>query len=119
MPELSPGPTGTGRAPARPLKHRILRWTGITAAALSGLILLGAIALLVTIKFMLTDMSNVGDLYALNRPAALTFLDQNDKAAGVRGAILGDRLTLSQMPPYLPKAFIAAEDRKFYEHGGI
>jgi len=48
------------------------------------------------------------DLYALNRPASLTFLDENDQPAGMRGAMLGQRLTLGEMPPYLPAAFIAA-----------
>jgi penicillin-binding protein 1A len=33
--------------------------------------------------------------------------------------VVGDRLTLQQMPPYLPAAFIAMEDRRFYSHNGI
>src|SRR5438105_3221621 len=112
MPEPIPGPTaGNERAPPRALKDRILRWTGLAAAGVASLVLLGAITFVFVINLMLPDMSNVHDLYTLNRPPALTFLDQNDKAAGVRGAILGDRLTLAQMPSYLPKAFIAAEDR--------
>jgi penicillin-binding protein 1A len=96
-----------------------MRWTGIAAATVCGLILLGALTFVIAINTMVPDMNHVGDLYALNRPPALTFLDQNDKPAGMRGAILGERLTLAEMPPYLPKAFIAAEDRKFYEHHGI
>ena len=120
MPQPGPGPTpGTERASPRPLKHHIIRWTGISAAALCGLILLGAMTFLIAISTMVPDINHVADLYSLNRPPALTFLDQNNKPAGARGAILGERLTLAEMPPYLPKAFIAAEDRKFYEHKGI
>ena len=59
------------------------------------------------------------DLYAVNRPAAYTFLDADGHAVGHRGAVVGDRLTLKQMPPYLPAAFIAMEDRRFYHHNGI
>jgi penicillin-binding protein 1A len=59
------------------------------------------------------------DLYSVNRPLAFTFLDANGHEVGHRGAIIGDRLHLNQMPSYLPAAFIAMEDRRFYEHHGI
>ncbi|HEX4077248.1 MAG TPA: PBP1A family penicillin-binding protein [Rhizomicrobium sp.] len=59
------------------------------------------------------------DLYAANRPIAFTFLDADGHVAGHRGAIVGERLKLGQMPPYLPAAFIAMEDRSFYENDGI
>ena len=59
------------------------------------------------------------DLYALNRPVAYTFLDAKGEVAGRRGALVGERLTLEQMPATLPAAFIAMEDRRFYSHHGI
>lgn len=59
------------------------------------------------------------DLYAVNRPLAFTFLDAAGNDVGHRGAIVGERLTLKQMPSYLPAAFIAMEDRRFYSHKGI
>ena len=59
------------------------------------------------------------DLYAVNRPLAFTFLDVNGNEAGHRGAIVGERLALKDMPAYLPAAFIAMEDRRFFSHNGI
>lgn len=59
------------------------------------------------------------DLYAVNRPPAYTFLDADGHEVGHRGAIVGKRLALDQMPAYLPAAFIAMEDRRFYSHNGI
>src|SRR3954467_12258709 len=59
------------------------------------------------------------DLYAVNRPIAFTFLDVNGNDAGHRGAVVGERLKLEEMPPYLPAAFIAMEDRRFYSHNGV
>ena len=59
------------------------------------------------------------DLYAVNRPLAFTFLDAEGNDVGHRGAIVGDRLKLEEMPAYLPAAFIAMEDRRFYSHNGI
>ncbi len=59
------------------------------------------------------------DLYAVNRPLAFTFLDAAGNDVGHRGAIVGQRLNLEEMPAYLPAAFIAMEDRRFYYHNGI
>lgn len=59
------------------------------------------------------------DLYAANRPIAFTFLDADGTVAGHRGAIVGERLKLRDMPGYLPAAFIAMEDRSFYKNDGI
>src|SRR5476651_2148218 len=49
------------------------------------------------------------DLYAVNRPLAFTFLDAGGKEVGDRGAEVGERLKLEEMPAYLPAAFIAKE----------
>lgn len=59
------------------------------------------------------------DLYSVNRPVAFTFVDADGDVVGHRGAIVGDRLKLNEMPAYLPAAFIAMEDRRFYENQGI
>jgi penicillin-binding protein 1A len=59
------------------------------------------------------------DLYTVNRPVAFTFLDEAGDEVGHRGAIIGERLHLSDMPTYLPAAFIAMEDRSFYSNEGI
>ena len=37
----------------------------------------------------------------------------------VRGSRNGQATALSQMPAYLPNAFLAAEDRRFYSHHGL
>src|SRR6202012_4848745 len=59
------------------------------------------------------------DLYSVNRPVAFTFLDAEGHDVGHRGATVGERLSLDDMPPYLPAAFIAMEDRSFYTNAGI
>ena len=50
---------------------------------------------------------------------AFTFLDEDGNDVGHRGAVVGERLKLEDMPRYLPAAFIAMEDRRFYSHNGI
>jgi len=97
----------------------VLRWPAMILGGLAAVLVVGAAALLLLLKAVEPPLPMNADLYALNRPPALTFLDQNGKVAGVRGAIVGKRLKLSEMPPYLPAAFLAMEDRKFYHHHGI
>ncbi len=97
---------------------RLTGWTGVTAAVVAAVVFVAAVALVLLLSGVMPALSQ-RDLYTLNRPASLTFLDRNNKPAGIRGAMLGQRLTLSEMPPYLPQAFIAAEDRHFYQHHGI
>ena len=94
---------------------KIGAWAGgIIAVPVLGLFLLPYVLGLFAPKL---DLSQ--DLYALNRPVAYTFLDAKGEIVGRRGALVGERLTLDQMPPYLPAAFIAMEDRRFYSHHGI
>src|SRR5690349_2253819 len=71
------------------------------------------------LSWMAPPLDMTKDLYAVNRPVAYTFLDANNNEVGHRGAIIGKRLTLDEMPAYLPAAFIAMEDRNFYSHGGF
>src|SRR5690348_16954776 len=119
MPEPRPD-NQAGPQPARTRDwSRIGRWTGIAAAIFAGAGVIAAIVFLIALSSFAPNIAKGGDLYALNRPPSLIFLDQNDRPAGMRGAILGQRLKLKDMPPYLPAAFIAAEDRRFYQHGPI
>ncbi|HVZ90113.1 MAG TPA: PBP1A family penicillin-binding protein [Rhizomicrobium sp.] len=76
-------------------------------------------ALPTILSYFAPPLDRSQDLYAVNRPLAFTFLDADGREIGHRGAIIGERLRLDQMPAYLPAAFIAMEDRRFYEHHGI
>jgi penicillin-binding protein 1A len=99
-------------------RRLVLTWGGIGGAVfvlpLLGLMLLPQILGLFAPKL---DLSK--DLYSVNRPIAYTFLDADGRVAGHRGAIVGERLALGDMPPYLPAAFIAMEDRSFWSNSGI
>ena len=73
-------------------------------------------------RLAFSDLPPIPDraaLWSLNRPAGATFVDRNGVVIGQRGPRHGAPLTLQEMPAYLPKAFLAAEDRRFYQHGGV
>jgi penicillin-binding protein 1A len=92
----------------------------LPALVVSGAISVAAVALVyLGLAWAAPILPMNTDLYALNRPAGYTFLDEKGEFVGRRGAVVGERLSISEMPPYLPQAFLAMEDRRFYQHDGI
>jgi penicillin-binding protein 1A len=53
------------------------------------------------------------------RPPSIRIVDFRDRALATRGDMGGAVLSLKQMPTYVPQAFVAIEDRRFYEHYGV
>jgi penicillin-binding protein 1A len=53
------------------------------------------------------------------RPPSISILDHDMRPLATRGDAGGGTMTLKELPPYLPKAFIAIEDRRFYSHIGV
>ncbi|MBN9049635.1 MAG: PBP1A family penicillin-binding protein [Rhizobiales bacterium] len=53
------------------------------------------------------------------RPPSIKIVDVNQQVLVVRGDMGGVPLTLKELPPYVPEAFIAIEDRRFYSHLGV
>ncbi len=102
------------------IDHRqTLTKIGVWAGAIVAVPVAGVFLLPYVLGLFAPTLDLSQDLYALNRPVAYTFLDAKGEVVGRRGALVGARLTLDQMPLYLPAAFIAMEDRRFYSHHGI
>ncbi|MFZ5973929.1 MAG: transglycosylase domain-containing protein [Bacillota bacterium] len=49
----------------------------------------------------------------------LVYDNEGTLCAGVHGKVNRIDISISQVPDYVQKAFISAEDMRFYEHGGI
>ena len=58
-------------------------------------------------------------LWSLNRAPGMTFLDRKGATIAIRGPSHGHRVALRDLPAYVPRAFLAAEDRRFYHHGPV
>jgi penicillin-binding protein 1A len=59
------------------------------------------------------------DLWAVKRLPAIVIEDRNGLEIAARGARYGEAVAVADLPPYLVKAFLATEDRRFYDHGGV
>jgi penicillin-binding protein 1A len=53
------------------------------------------------------------------RPPTIQITGLDGSVLATRGEMAGSNVSLKDLPPYLPKAFIAIEDRRFYSHYGV
>jgi penicillin-binding protein 1A len=53
------------------------------------------------------------------RPPSILILGLNGATLATRGDMGGAAVPLNEMPDFVPKAFVAIEDRRFYSHHGI
>ncbi len=55
----------------------------------------------------------------LTREPQITYVDRTGAVIGVRGGQFAPPVNLDRIPAYVPAAFVAIEDRRFYDHEGI
>lgn len=79
----------------------------------------GVLAFAVSIFVGLPGVSNAESLWALNRQRGVTFVDATGTVIGVRGPSYGRRVTIAELPSFVPAAFLAIEDQRFYRHDGV
>jgi penicillin-binding protein 1A len=53
------------------------------------------------------------------RPPSVLIVGLNGATLATRGDMGGAAVPLSELPDYVPKAFVAIEDRRFYSHHGV
>jgi penicillin-binding protein 1A len=77
---------------------------------------LGQTALVSGIDALLPDARRVG---SFNRPGTLTILSADGQVVQKIGPATREKLTAETLPLLVEQAFIAAEDRRFYQHDGV
>ncbi len=55
----------------------------------------------------------------IRRDPQVTYVDRSGAVIGVRGGRYAPPVDLGRIPAYVPAAFVAIEDRRFYEHNGV
>jgi penicillin-binding protein 1A len=104
--------TGEGEQPRRSVWFRLAYWA--TVLALWGAIGIGGI--FTWVGFHLPPIQS---LKVPKRPPTIEISTSDGHIFATRGEMGGAAIPLSDMPDYLPKAFIAIEDRRFYDHHGV
>ncbi len=79
----------------------------------------GAIATGGVVAYYAAQLPAIDQLAIPKRPPNIAILGVDGEVLANRGDTGGPAIRLSELPPYLPKAFVAIEDRRFYSHWGI
>ncbi|WP_374545921.1 PBP1A family penicillin-binding protein [Rhodoblastus sp.] len=66
-----------------------------------------------------SQLPHIDQLAVPKRPPNIAVLAVDGSLLANRGDTGGAAVPLRDLPPYLPKAFIAIEDRRFYSHWGV
>src|SRR5271166_154794 len=100
------------RGPRRSSFGRLLYWTFVLGVW-------GVIALAGLVAYEASQLPPIDQLAVPKRPPNIAILADDGALIANRGDTGGAAVRLIDLPPYLPKAFVAIEDRRFYEHFGI
>lgn len=106
----APGPKGAG--PGRTRLQAFLYWTAVLGVW--GLIFAAAL-----FAVFATDLPDTSKLYDVKRQPSISYLDRSGALVAVRGSQYAPPVDLDKLPPYVPAAFVAIEDRWFYWHMGF
>ncbi|MEA2905510.1 MAG: penicillin-binding protein [Alphaproteobacteria bacterium] len=117
-PRAKPGPgrrrrrSGRGGGRGGSILRRLVYWGAVLG-------LWALIAVVSVFAWVAANLPPIQSLEIPKRPPQIEIVGIDGKALATRGEMHGATVTLKELPPYLPKAFIAIEDRRFYSHYGV
>jgi penicillin-binding protein 1A len=79
----------------------------------------GLISMVGLVVYYASQLPPIDQLAVPRRPPNIAILADDGSLIANRGDTGGPAVRLIDLPPYLPKAFVAIEDRRFYDHIGI
>jgi penicillin-binding protein 1A len=72
-----------------------------------------------SLAFVAATLPPIQSLEVPKRPPTVEIVGIDGRLLASRGEMSGTDVSLRELPPYLPKAFVAIEDRRFYSHFGV
>lgn len=101
-----------GGKPRRTPLQALFYWGAVLAVW--GLIF--GVAVLAVFAWDLPDTSKALDV---KRQPSISYLDRSGALLAVRGSQFAPPVNIDELPPYVPAAFVAVEDKRFYYHFGF
>src|SRR5579872_6538118 len=91
---------------------RLTYWAAVLA-------LWGIIAAIGVVAWIGVHLPPIESLEIPKRPPSILIVGVNGATLATRGDMGGAAVPLREMPDYVPRAFVAVEDRRFYSHHGV
>ena len=104
-------PAGPPSAPVRLLRG-FFYWSLVAG-------LWGAIAIGCLLFYYALTLPDTSGLWDVAHTPSLSIVAADGEVLSHRGDLLGGRVSLADMPAYVPEAVVATEDQRFYWHFGI
>jgi penicillin-binding protein 1A len=115
--ERKPRPSKASRnrrtkTPVRGRLYRLFYWGAVLG-------LWAVIAVVGVVIWVGAHLPAIQALEIPKRPPTIQIVGFDGSVLATRGEMPGANVSLKDLPPYLPRAFIAIEDRRFYSHYGV
>jgi penicillin-binding protein 1A len=94
------------------LLRRLIYWSLVLG-------LWGIIAALGTIALAVSTLPPIQSLEVPKRPPTIEIVGTDGRPLITRGEMSGTDVSIKDLPAYLPRAFVAIEDRRFFSHSGV
>jgi penicillin-binding protein 1A len=79
----------------------------------------GGVLLAIFVGYCALDLPDIHQITQPERRPSVTLETEDGTVFARYGDLVGEHVTLDQVPKYLPEAIIAIEDRRFYSHFGV
>ena len=115
----APARSGRGKARKRGAGRRGRSFLGHVAYLGVVLAIWGFIAVAGLFIYHAAQLPPIDQLAVPKRPPNIAIVAADGSALANRGDTGGRAVSIKELPPYLPNAFIAIEDRRFRDHYGV
>lgn len=112
--DVTPNTTGRSRKPRRKrsVVFKLVAWGMMVG-------LWAMLAVFATTAYLFVNLDKQGLFNIPEREPGIMLLAADGSVLAERGAFFGDAVRIDELPPYVPQAIIAVEDRRFRSHFGI
>lgn len=90
----------------------VLKWTLVLGVW--GVVIFG-----IAVAWFAYTLPDISGINTFSRRPSMTFVASDGQVIATYGDLFGGAVDLKDMPPHLPQAVLATEDRRFYSHFGL
>ncbi len=109
-------------APARKSAKPVKKKRGFKGILLQAFLVVSiwvVVAIALYVAYCAIDLPDIHQVTQPPRRPSVELQAQDGTVFARYGDMVGDHVTLADVPPYLPQAIMAIEDRRFYHHFGV